>query len=363
MLLLLLVYVISAGRCASSDLFGLSSSNSFTLNDLSLPQVQLIDSLALSNDACIRYSDHNDRTGSAYNIYTGMTNPAVGVVCASHNGLTLSWQSSSGFVLNTGQTFDQDGLHYGSMIAHSGVAYLLYSSSELLAMPASGVAQFVLTNTSDPLLGLFSDTQSGIAYLALDTAREQFYIGYPLEPDRQRDYIAGSESIFIGGNLLNSRPQILKSSLRIVAPPDQSEVSLESGLVFPLLSRETLRVSASQVLQQPVFTVPVIVGSSVQLNPYLQTHFQDLQIEPGAVLVLDLGGTAYDTGDTLGIFTYAAAQGQFEQIVLLNYASSSCLVLSADGQFTGTSFYITFTADLSCTYSAAVRLLKEFYYY
>lgn len=360
--MLLFLCVLSTVRCASTDLFGLSSSDGFTLNDITLPQVQLIDSLVLSNDACVRYSDHSDRTPSPYNIYTRMATPVVGALCALHSGSALLWQPSSGFARDGGPTFYQDGLHYGSMIVHSGTAYLLQGRSSILALPSSGVAQ-ILMNASDPLLALFSDATSGVAYLALDTVQEQFYVGYPLEPSRARDYITNSGSIIIGGNMLNSRPQILKSTLRIVAPPDPVEIPLESDLVLPLLTREALRVSPSQVIQQPVYTVPVIVGSSIQLNPYVHTHFQDLQIGSGSVLVLDLNGASYDTGDTLNIFTYAAAQGQFDQIVLLNYATTSCLVLSADGQFTGTSFYVTFTVDLSCTYSAAVHLLKEFYYY
>lgn len=363
--MLSLIIALSFGhvvQCATNDVFGLSLSSSFTLNGNSIVQVGMIDSLALSNDACLKYLDHTDQSATGYNLYTGLANPEEGVVIAWHSNRATKWQPSSGFAID-GSTIQQNQLHYGSMIVYSEATYVLFGSSTILKVPSSGVVQEVAANTTDPLLGLFSDTASGLAYLALDLDQKQFYFGFPLDVARTRFYIAGSDPIFIGGNLLNSRPQILKTSGRVVVPPNPEEIELESGLLFPLLTRESLQVSASQFLQQPVFTVPVFVSSFIQLDPQIQTYFQDLQIGPDAVLVLDLRGAAYDSGDRLTVFDYATATGQFSQIILFNYASSSCLVLSADGQFTGTSFYVTFSSDLSCTYSAAPQLLKEFYYY
>lgn len=360
-----LIFALLLGHtawCATSDVFGLSLSHGFTLNGISIPQISMLDSFALSNDACLEYLDNTNQNAMIYHLYTGLTTPEEGIVCAWHSNRALIWLPSSGFAID-GHPIQQDQLHYGSMIVYSDIAYMLFGSSNIIAVPLSGVVYEVAVNTTDPLLGLFSDAISGLAYLALDLDREHFYFGFPLDSTRTRFYIAGSESIFIGGNLLNSRPQILKVSGRSVVPPNSGEIELESGLLFPLLTRESLHVSASQFLQQPIFTVPVFVDSFTQLDPYIQTHFQDLQIGPGAVLVLDLRGAAYESGDSLTVFSYATVVGQFSQIVLLNYASSSCLALSADGQFTGTSFYVTFSSDLSCTYSAAPQLLKEFYYY
>lgn len=346
----------------SQDLFGLSASSSFTLNDVALPTLRLVDSLALTNTGCVRYASWTDSTASIFNVFTNeISNPDQGlVVCASYAGETLSWTAQSGVELLGVQEFTFNPIHYGSLIVldSGSVGYILHETNRILAVHRNGTIQHLLSTNVDPLLGLYTDPESKLAYLALDN--QGFYFGFPLDLSRASLRIASQESIFIGGNLLNSRPQILTLSNEIHAHTPSGFVQLQSNFLFPLLTREVIVLASSQTLSiQPVFTVPVIVspGSSIQLDPRIQTFFQDLQIGAGSVLVLDLGGAAYGSGDTLNIFNYASATGQFSQIVLLNYASSSCLVLSADGQFTGTSFYVTFSTDLSCTPSLALRLV------
>lgn len=345
----------------SQNIFGLSSSVSFVLDSSALSALRRIDSLALSNTGCIRYP-LGSGSPSRYNVFTGtVTNPDQDVVCAFHTAETLTWTPQSGFVLLGVNSLQIDQINYGSMIVMDAgsTAVLVSNITDILAVHRNGTVATIHTSP-DPILGLYSDTTSKVAYLALDTAG--FYFGFPLDSTRQVLRVASETPIFVGGNLLNSKPQVLRQDGLLEAPPELG-VALTSDILFPLLTREPITILPSQTLpDQPVFTVPVIIGpgGSFQLSPNEgQTYFQDLQIGSDAVLILDLGGSAYGTGDSLDIFTYAAASGQFSQIVLLNYASSSCLVLSADGQFTGTSFYVTFTADLSCT-SSATRHIASF---
>lgn len=365
--MLLVLWCLFWPGVLATDLFGLSSSDTFTLNDVTVPDIssQLVDCWALSNDACLLYANRLDTTATSFNPFTGqLASPEVNsAVCALHSGRTLSWNPDQGLQVLGSTLTDTIRPHYGSLIVlNDNIAYLLHNSTRLIAIQTANPDQDLLVGNENPLLALFTDSISRLAYLALDLDSAQFYVGFPLDPSRSEIILPNLESIYLGGNALNSRPQILKPSpLSLLLPNSNgaapTAVPLESALWLPLLTREPLVASQSQTLNQPVFTVPVIVGegSSIQLNPYIQTHFQDLQIGPGAVLVLDLNGAAYDAGSTLNIFSYASVTGQFSQIILLNYASSSCLTLSADGEFTGTSFFVTFSVDVSCTYSSASR--------
>lgn len=351
----------------AQDFFGFdSSAGRFVLNGQLLAQLPRVDCLALSESAVLRFGSlPGASSGTNYDVFssTALSTPEQAIVLAWHAGEKLILGATgSGFELFGRPIPPLDGLHYGSLIVTVLGGFLLRGQSSVVFFTREGTVQEWTYGGAVLSLHVDPANPSWPQYSALDLESGRFYLGSV--DASQSGQIAAPTSfrtIYTGGNALNSRPQILNGASNVLfVASTQQTLQLSSSLNL-LLSRESVQLASSQGLEQPAYSVPVVITASavIQLTAGQVPYFSQITIEAGSTLVLDLGGRGYTDGDTLTVFAYASAAGQFEHIELVNYASSSCLRLSAEGQLGGASYYVTFSTEISCT-SAAGRLTGGF---
>lgn len=363
----MLIRVALVAASVAQDLFGFdSSAGNFALNGQPLGQLSRVDCLALSEAFVLHYDSlSGDTRAIAYNAFSGATLPILGqtVVLAWHAGEQLTSNlTGSGFELFDRPLPPLVGLHYGSLIVTSLGGFLLRGQSNVVLVTRQGSVQewtyggAVLSLHTDP------DNLDWPQYGALDLESGRFYFGsVDAGQPAQVTAPASFRTVYTSGNALNSQPQILNSATNVLFVASTRQTLQLAASLKLLLSREIVLVASSQGLELPVYSVPVLItGSAVlQLTADQVPYFSQVTIEAGSTLVLDLGGRGYTDGDTLTVFGYASAVGQFDYIELVNYASSSCLHLSAEGQLGGASYYVTFSTEISCTATAG-RLADGF---